>query len=459
MDVSQGNASFVTDTRQWAEQQFGQVDLGDARLERRAVEMAGQMALLPGASLPQQMGGRADLVAAYRLLDNAKVSHAALVESSCRATLERAAREPVVLLTQDITHLDYSHYAQTMAGLGPIGDGRGLGLLLHTTLAVLPQPREVLGIADQQVFRRVPVPEGQYRRTRPKAERESRVWCEAAREIGRPPEGTRWVVVADREADHTDFLLTCREQGLDFNVRLAYASRVIVEDNRNNTLFAAARSWKPVAGKVVEIRGRGGRQARQARVLISFGRVSLRVPKKHRPFPIWIVRAWEVDAPAGVEPLEWILATSVSVGTAADALERIEWYTARWLNEDYHQCLKTGCAIEQRDLEDVARIERLLGLLAPVGVRLLQLREGARLNPDVPATTVADPLMVGILAAKLDVPLTQMTVRNFWRGIAQLGGFQGRRSDGEPGWKTLWRGWLYLDAMAQGARLATSLPG
>jgi hypothetical protein len=458
--MSQENASFVADAQEWAEEQFGQVDLGDARLERRVVEIAGQMALLPGASLPQQMGNRADLVATYRLLNNPKVSHGALIESPCRVTLERAATESVVLLTQDVTHLDYSRYAKTMAGLAPIGDGHGQGLLLHTTLAVVPQRREVLGIANQQVFKRVPVPEGQYRRTRPKAERESRVWCEAIRDISRPPEGTRWVVVADRETDHTEFLLTCRDQGLDFNIRLSYASRVIVEGGQKRPLFAMARSWKPVAGKMVEIRGRGGRPARQAHVLISFGRVSsLRVPKKHEPFPIWVVRAWEIDAPPGIEPLEWVLATSVPVQTPTDALERVEWYTTRWLDEDFHQCLKTGCTIEQRDLEHADRVERLLGLLAPIAVRLLQLREGARLNPDAPATTVADPLMVSILAAKLGVSPTQMTVRAFWQGIAQLGGFQGRRGDGEPGWKTLWRGWLYLDAMAQGARIATSLPG
>jgi hypothetical protein len=127
----------------------------------------------------------------------------------------------------------------------------------------------------------------------------------------------------------------------------------------------------------------------------------------------------------------------VPVKTAADALERVEWSTVRWLNEDFHQCLKTGCAMEQRNLEDAARIEWLLGLLAPVAVCLLQLRQGARLNPDVPATTMAGLLMVSMLAAKLDVPLPQMTVRTFWRGVAQLGGCQGRRSDGEPGRKTL----------------------
>jgi len=458
MVVTNRGTNFVGGAGEWAEQQFGQVDLGDARLERRAVEMATRMALLPGASLPQQMGDRADLIAAYRLLDNPRVTHRGLSESHWQATRERAAKEPVVLMVQDISHLDYTHYARTMAGLGPIGDGRGRGLLLHTTLAVVPGPRQVLGIAHQQVFKRVPVPAGEYRRSRPKEERESRVWGEAVRAIGGPPEGTRWVVVSDSETDHTDFLLTCRAQGCDFNIRLGHTSRVLLEGKQRHNLHAVIRSWQPVAAKVVEVRARGGRRARRARVLVSFGSVTLQVPKGHDPLNIWVVRAWEIDAPEDVEPLEWVLATSVPVEEAEDALERIEWYTARWLDEDYHQCLKTGCEIEQRDLEDVARIERLLGILAPVAVRLLQLREDARLNPQVPASTVADPLMVAVLAAKVGVSATDMTVRTFWREVAKLGGFLGRRRDGEPGWKTLWRGWLYLHTLAQGVRLATSLP-
>ena len=188
------------------------------------------MAKLPGASLSQQMESWAQSKATYRFLDNAKASHEKLQRPHWAATRERAGKERVVLLVQDVTELDYTAYAETMVGLGPIGDGRGHGLLMHSTLAIVPGPRRVLGIAHQQVFKRVPNPDKKKRRQRPKKERESRVWGEAVQEIGPPPEGSRWVVVADRGADNTDFLLTCRETKSDFNVRMAHEHRLVTDD-------------------------------------------------------------------------------------------------------------------------------------------------------------------------------------------------------------------------------------
>ena len=448
--------AFEAEAEQWAEKQWAQAGLGDARLRRRAVAVGGKMARLAGASLPRQMADWAELKATYRLLDNDKVTYEALSKPHWEATRQRAAEERVVLLVQDTSELDFTRYAETMAGLGPIGDGRGRGLLLHTTLAVVPQPRQILGIAHQEVFLRKPVARKD-RRRRPKEERESRVWGESVRTIGAPPPESRWVVVADRAGDNTDFLLTCRETGMDFNVRMAHEHRLISDEGPPRYLMATARTWQPVVGKIVSLRSRAGRPAREARVLVSYGRVQLRVPRGQVPLTVWVIRAWEVDAPEGAEPMEWVLATSVPVERAEDALERLTWYGARWLVEDYHQCLKTGCAIEHRDLEHADRVKRLLGFQAPIAVRLLQLRETTRYNPAEPAAAVADPLAVAILAAHLGLPASGMTVHTFAWGVARLGGFIGRRHDGEPGWKTLWKGWLHLEAMLQGARLAASL--
>jgi hypothetical protein len=139
-------------------------------------------------------------------------------------------------------------------------------------------------------------------------------------------------------------------------------------------LLSTARSWPAQLGTYVEVAERGGRPARRARALVSAGAVSIREPSEstgHRTYTpgrglsVWVVRIWEVDPPPDAEPLEWILATTVTVETADDMLERIAWYRQRPLIEDYHQCLKTGTRAEQRDLEDEERIERLLGFCAP----------------------------------------------------------------------------------------------
>lgn len=450
--------TIMPDVEQWAQQQWQSVELSDTRLSRRAVVIGQQMARRPGASLPQQMESRAQLKATYRLLANAKVSHEQLSQPHWEVTRQAAGAETLILLVQDTTELDYTQYADTMEGLGPIGDGRGRGLLLHSTLAVRPQPRQVLGLLHQQVYQRVPVPPGQSRRARPKAERESRVWSEALRAIGPPRAGSRWVVVADRAADDIDFLLTCRQTGLDFTIRMAYERR-LVQPGAPAYLLSQARAWPPSTERTLEIRGRGGRPARTAHLQVSFGLVLLQTPGREPPVRVWVVRVWEDQTPSETEAIEWILATTVAVATEGDALERIDWYTARWTAEDYHQCLKTGCAVEHRDLEHADRVERLLGFLAPVAVRLLQLREESRLNPEAAASEIVEPLLVALVARKLQVPATAMSLRAFWRGVARLGGFLGRRRDGDPGWKTLWRGWLYLQTLAEGACLATSLPG
>ncbi len=448
--------TFEGDARVWAQEQFGRVQLGDVRLERRVVEMAAHLAQKPAASLPQQMGSPKALKAAYRVLDNAQVSQVSLEQAHWERTRQEVAARPIVLLVQDGTELDYTHYARTMQGLAPIGDGRGWGLLLHTTLAVDPDSRQVLGLMHQQVFERK-AQHGAPRRRRPKAERESRVWCTSVQALGPAPAESQWVVVADRAADNTAFLLACRVQGLAFLVRFCHKDRVMCTPQGTCKLLATVGMWQAQVSRVVEVAAHGAQKARQAHVQVSFGPATLRVPKGETPLEVWGIHAWEDDAPPGVEALEWFLASSLPVLDSQSALQRLDWYTARWLAEDYHQCLKTGCALEERDLEQATRIKRLLGFLAVVAVRLLQLRQDARWHPDTPACQVADGVEVALVAAHSGTTAEHLSARQFWRGVAALGGFLGRRRDGDPGWKTLWRGWQTLQLLAQGVRLAGSL--
>jgi hypothetical protein len=150
------------------------------------------------------------------------------------------------------------------------------------------------------------------------------------------------------------------------------------------------------------------------------------------------------------------LLTTVPTPTIAAAWERVDWYTRRWLVEDYHQALKTGCRIEQTQLRKGAAIQRLVGMLAPVAVRLLQLRHTARATPQAAATTVVAEQVVQVVASLTGQPPC-LSCAQFWRLVARLGGHQGRTGDGDPGWRTVWRGWHYVQIVLGGVNLAADL--
>jgi len=455
------------DAATWATAQWGTADLGDARLTHRAVAVGTAMAAHPAQPLPHQFGEPAALKGAYSLLNHPGVTLAQLASPHWQHTRQAAQAAPVVLFVQDTTELDYTQ-RPTMGGLGPIGDGRGRGLLLHTTLAIVPEtPARVLGVADQQVVRRAPAPQPRPTYTE---SLEGQVWARAAAAVGKPPAGVCWVHVGDRGSDDFRFMHETRQQNKHFLIRLHrnrlldWGEAVEVAPQMRKVLDYA-RSLPSQWSYTLEVPARHGQPARTAQMRLAWSPVTIPAPRqgprdlRHQPvISAWVVRTWEVDAPPEVtEPLDWVLLTSVAVTTVTEAVERVRWYTFRWLAEDYHQCLKTGCAIEKRQFDHGDDIARLLGFCGPIAVRLLQLRQAARTRPEQPALIVVEPLWVQLLGARLgwaaDRPLT---ITDFWRGVAQLGGHQGRRRDGEPGWKTVWRGWQTLSDLVLGAQLYTA---
>lgn len=451
----------VVSPADWADRTFAAVDLGDRRRERRAVALAAGMMEHPDASLPQQLRSPSALKAAYRLLDETDVTHAALSQPQWDATRDQAGRQDLVLLIHDTTEIDHSHHPKT-EGLGPIGNGRGRGYLLQTVLAVVPQPRQVLGIAAQEPFLRKQAPKGQSCAQRRSRERESQVWSRMVYAVGPPPEGSMWVHVGDRYSDIFDFMEACRDQHGHFLIRVAQDRRIYTDDGTVESLLAAVRTLPAQDQRELHIPAHHGQQARTAQLSISFRAARLRPPAHSGtkpPLAVWVVRVWEAHpAPEVPEPLQWILLTSVPTLTVASAWERAEWYTCGWLVEDYHQCLKTGCSLEQRHLQTYDALVRLLGFLALIAVRLLQLRELARLEPEQLASDALPPDLVRLVAYLANVPVEALRLGTFWRMVAQQGGHQGRKGDGPPGWKTLWRGWLDIQLLLEGVHLASRLP-
>jgi Transposase DDE domain len=315
----------------------------------------------------------------------------------------------------------------------------------------------------QEPFVRIPAPDGEQRKPRLKREeRETDVWIRQVHAIGTPTAGSVWVHVGDRGADMFPFFQACQATQTHFLVRAAQNRRVQESEEEITYSLLRARSWPSQASRPFEVPARHGRKGRSTQLQLSFGQLTL-LPPRHEPraskepLTVWVIRVWEEQAPDGEEPLEWVLLTSVPTTTLEQAWERVDWYRCRWSVEDYHHCLKSGCRIEDRQLQSVDGLMRLLGLLSPLAVRLLQVRAYAREAPERPASEVLEPLMLAVLAERCGQAPTSMTLGTFWTEVARLGGYLARSHDGPPGWRTIWKGWLLLQTLLEGAHLALHL--
>ena len=467
--------TVTMETQTWAEEQFAQCDLSDKRRTRRLVQLANQVLCHPSGSLPEQTADMADLKAAYRLFNCKDVTFEAIAGPHWAQTRRRPPGTYLVL--NDTTELDFG-VRRKIAGMAQTGNGGGWGFLLHSALVVAAEGEEVIGLAGQKIRYRQPTPKKENTNKRLQRDRESELWGQVIDQVGPPPEGVRWVHVMDRGADNFEVYCHCLEQRSEWVVRVTQKQRNIVASGGKTLPLEAYLETLPLAGTYeLELRARGqtrehGPQpARTAKVEVRFGPLHMPVPRERSPYvrrlspaPItmWVVYAVEVDAPQDVEPVEWILLTSLLVEKFEDAWLVLGYYEKRWLVEEWHKALKTGCRVEHRQLKTKERLERITGLLSVVSVRLLQLKSAARTNPTRPAREVVPRRWIAMLQAarrrtRRTSRSTCMTIGEFYRELAKLGGFLGRKCDGQPGWITIWRGWQKLYLLARGAELAETI--
>jgi hypothetical protein len=465
------------DAQVWAEEQFGQCDLKDKRRTNRLVGLAAKVLCHPSGSLPEQMADMADLKAAYRLFSCEDMNFEAIATPHW----EQTRRQPpgTYLVLDDTTELDFG-IRRGIPGMGRTGNGGGWGFLLHSALMVSAKGEEIFGLAGQKIRYRKPTPKKENTTQRLKRDRESELWGQVIDQVGRPGEGVRWVHVMDRGADNFEVYCHCQEQHSDWVVRVTQKARkVVVPDGRTMPLNKYLESL-PLAGTYeLQFRARGaqpahGHSKKRAAQPARTATLEVRIGPLHMPFPsqkspylkrlspspitMWVVHAIEVGAPKDVEPVEWVLLTSLPVEGFNNAWLILGYYEKRWLIEEWHKALKTGCRVECRQLKSKEGLERITALHSVVAVRLLQLKSAARTNPDRPAGQVVPLHWIKMLIAarkrlKNTTAMT-MTIGEFYRELAKLGGFLGRKSDGEPGWITIWRGWQKLYLLVRGAELA-----
>jgi hypothetical protein len=460
-----------TAPRTFGEEHFGAAELGDRRRTRRLVQTADRIVQHPGGTLPDKLASPAALEGLYRLVDQPRVTHAAVLDAHRRRTAGRMRDyRGTVLTIHDTTALD-STGKKSLKRLGQVGNSHHRGYLCHNTLALGYAGRhevEVLGLANQILFSRPRVPKKESRRARrARRTRESRLWRRGSQAV-RPLAGgvPQRVDVCDRGGDLFEYLDDQHAHAEAYVVRAAQDRRLFVDGPggaQPGRLFAYARALPELGSREVDVPAKDGQPARQARVRVAAGAVRLRPPRHRRgehgdePLAVWVVRVWEAAPPAGTEPLEWVLLTNVAAEGFAAACARVDWYACRWVVEELHKALKTGCAIAQLQFKREERLQPVIALLSVVGVFLLQLRDWSR-RPEAkrrPATEVVPrPWVVVLSTWRQQAPQEGWTVHEFFQALARRGGHQNRKVDGLPGWLTIWRGWTKLQAMIAGAALA-----
>jgi len=437
----------ITNYSALADEDWSNVNFGDKRLNRRAIEIGVAFLRNPFVSPPKMLKEFKNIKAFYRFMDSEKVSHDKLVSPHITKARQRISNEKVILAIQDSTTMTFKRNYE-IDGLYDVGNIPGL--VVHNTISVIPYKTYGIidGLLNQTILQRKP------KELRTKEDNELRLWTDSITEVGKPPEKTTIVDVMDRGADALEVMHYSKNNLHEFVIRASYNRLINYE--HYNSLFEFAKSLPKKGQHKLDVQGHNGKKKRVAKLNISFSEITLPAPKNKQhlnPLICNLIRVYEEKPPKDQEQLEWILLTSLEVNTLEDALLVVQYYTYRWIIEEYHKCMKTGFRIEQTQLKSLDRIESLLGFIAVSSVKLLQLRDIVRHNPDADAQSYVDREDVQIVCAYYKVKETKMTIDRFLRYIAQMGGFLNRKSDGNPGWQSLWDGWKFFMGLKEGAKL------
>ena len=351
----------------------------------------------------------------------------------------------LVLAIQDTCDISYCHNP-SVTDLGHIGAEETSGVILHNTLAVNPSSKypSVIGVFDQWIHNRKDTKDDDWK--------ETKLWQEASSRINIDVTKTKVVEVMDREGAVFDIMKPSLSLGHEFLIR-AKSNKYVRNPFRHQIIEACSKVT--VAGRIeIDVQKKKGQKKRKAKLEVKYLPIEVPGPpgRKDESINCNLVQVVEVNPPENQEPLSWYLLTSVEVNSLEDALKVIEWYKFRWVIEEYHKCIKTGCKVQSKQLRSSFRIENYLGIAGIIAVKLLKIRDLMRINPNELASKVVDRLSLKIIQNyhKID---KELTIKEFYILVAKIGGFLNRKSDGDPGWQTLWKGQLQLFWMVEGAKV------
>lgn len=445
----------------WAAEELKTASLGDKRRNRRLIKIVEDLSAMPHASVTQAARDEAAVQAIYEFWGNVRVEPNDILAAHRDSTLSRVETEQIVLAVQDTTELDFSSQP-CKQGLGALSKKDAQGLKVHSVLCVssLGVP---LGVLHQKVWAREKNRRttGYLDRKRAIEQKESHRWLESL-ELTQQwiSQDKKVVTVADREADIYELFALSRREGSEFLIRACQPRSVkqTAADLEIESLQQAIEKTAACGEVRLELQRTPKRKPRTATLTVRFTSLELQPPVHHpqrlslKPVTVQVVWAIEEMPPSGETAISWLLLTTLEVTCFEQASRCLRWYSYRWLIERYHYTLKSGCRLEQLQLETADRLERALATYAIVAWRLLWLTYEARCHPTESIEGILPEHYWQALYCHMHqttvLPDQPPTLVDCVRWIARLGGFLGRKNDGEPGVKTLWLGLQRVHDMA-----------
>jgi len=432
------------------------IDLGDKRLNKRSTTLIEALAADPQASINAACDDWGDTMAAYRFFQNAKVTPEDILQPHVQATKARMQEEAVVLIAQDTTELDYSDHPARDAD--HLNRPERFGLYDHTHLAVTPE-RLALGVVGQRQYDRTAESLGKSkeRKNWPIEEKESFRWLEgyrlASQLQGECPD-TQIVSVADSEADIYDIFLETRQQATpaDFIIRAKEDRSTPERDEAaGGAVYRKVRDAVSAAKlrdtRIIELPETPKRAARQATLEIRALPVTVKPPHARSQLPqvvYNVVLVEEVSGPGDGTDVSWLLITTLPIDTLEQILLVIDYYVVRWIIEVYFRVLKTGCQVEEIQLDKVDRLKNCLAFYKIIAWRVMYLTYLNRECPELPCTAVfaaAEWKSVWRVTQKKEpLPEAPPTLAEFMRLLARLGGYNNRATEKPPGAQVIWTG-------------------
>jgi hypothetical protein len=468
----------------WAEQEFGDAELGDVRRVKRLIMTASGKAKDTGAAMSLCLN-KNDSQSICRLFDRPEVTCDSVINCHKIRTVERCKEYEKIYVTQDTSFLDFSGH-KALDGLGRLcHEKTGKGLVMHSALAVTPDGKP-LGVLDAKIWARPDDPREkteQEKRKRIKSlrskaieEKESFKWLDCSNNVAQllGDLSCNVILVSDRESDIFEYFAQERPKNFDFLVRVKFNRCAKKDEESDNEadeklkLFDLMEKSDSIGKYTLDIPTRKGIKAHKAKIVLKSGSITLEPHKylKKQGYSDRITLNWVYarETNSNKKPkdlIEWKLLTTLPVKTFDEAISCVRGYSKRWLIEEYHRVLKSGCKIEGLQFETLDRMYPAMGVCFVVAWRVLFLSKYARENPDDDATCVCSELEKTVLAGWLKINKFKdwkvETVEDFVRGVGILGGNPGRRTGGRPGPKTLWIGTNQLDCIVQGYLLAQQM--